>query len=280
MKNNKLIIFFILFVCFCFTTCDNQIINKWWVEEEPDYDYVALIKDVPYMVYETIIEEKIIEKIVEKEIIITVEMPQVIVEYVVVEKPVPPEILMQYIDIIGIEFVLFSGDATEYNGLHGAHGSTDLTPQEQKTNNEIVLDTVKELNDHPEYFLILHGHANPVTNTRSETDELIQISTARAASVRDAVAAVYTNGDGELPGIFDPPSTLPPSHHIPIMSSPHPLEKRMTTRGYGGERNMAGPSSSYAALNRRVEAILFTIRTEAQVADPPVQPLPGAPLNH
>ena len=280
MKNKKLFVFILLLIFAVFTTCDNPVINKWWVEEEPDYDYVALIKDIPYLIYETIIEEQIIEKIVREEIIITVEMPQIIVEYVEVEKPVPPEILMQYIDIIGIEFVLFSGDATEYNGLHGAHGSTDLTPQEQRTNNEIVLDMVKELNDHPEYFLILHGHANPVLNTRSETDELIQISTARAASVRDAVAAVYTNGDGELPGIYDPPSTLPPSHNIPVMPSPHPLEKRMTTKGYGGERNMAGPSSSYAALNRRVEAILFTIRSERQQAEAPVPPAPGTPLNY
>jgi hypothetical protein len=45
----------------------------------------------------------------------------------------------------------------------------------------------------------------------------------------------------------------------------------MTTRGYGGGRNIAGSSQTYAGLNRRVEAILFKV-TENAGAKMPVAP--------
>jgi flagellar motor protein MotB len=90
-------------------------------------------------------------------------------------------------------------------------------------------------------MLILHGNANPVTGTEEEKDELIEISNKRAVSVAEALNAEYEKLPGSAAGVY-------PS-------------ERVTTSGYGGERNLAEGSTSYAGLNRRVEMILFRIET-------------------
>jgi hypothetical protein len=173
-----------------------------------------------------------------------------------IEKPMPPEILMQYIEILSIEFIIFSGNQTNYNWPSTIIGGTSLTIQEQSTNNDIVQDIVDELRNNNDYFLILHGHSNPVNFTQSELEELSVISTERAVAVQNAVAMEY-NGKP-----LASPSTPPPSQFIPPISAGHDLIGRISTKGYGGGRNVAGPSSSYAGLNRRVEAILFKITEE------------------
>jgi outer membrane protein OmpA-like peptidoglycan-associated protein len=85
-----------------------------------------------------------------------------------------------------------------------------------------------------DYMLILHGHANPVTGTAAEAVQLAQISLDRANSVKEKLKTVYTGDES--------------------------LDNRITTKGYGGMRNVSTTgSSAYSSLNRRVEAILFTI---------------------
>ena len=262
MKKRKAFFIFciLMLVCAGFSTCKNPVIEKWWGdEEEEDFNYVAMIKDVPYLVYETIIEK---EYIYEE---IKVSYP----EYVIL----PPEILMQHIDIKGIEFILFSGDQTKYNWSAKNPAITHLTVPEQTTNNEIINDMVSELktNDgtggNPTYYLILHGHANPVFGTAAETAELNMISTGRANSAFDALKSAYNSNltatqsyssgpigsvgsDGLGPNY--PPGSTPPAD----------FTDRVTTKGYGGGRNLSGPSSTYAGLNRRVEAILFTVEID------------------
>jgi outer membrane protein OmpA-like peptidoglycan-associated protein len=87
-----------------------------------------------------------------------------------------------------------------------------------------------------DYMLILHGHANPVTGDAAEAVQLTQMSLARADSVKNMLASIYTGGE--------------------------PLDNRITTKGFGGDRNVSVSGSSvYSSLNRRVEAILFTIAT-------------------
>ena len=261
MKKRKVLFIFglIVLVCTCFTTCqnpsfENPIIEKWWVAEE-DQEYKAIMKNIPLYVYETILEtEYIYEKVFEY---ITINNPQVIV----VEKPLPPDVMLQYINIISIEFIIFSGNQTEYNVKSEVVRGTDLTEQEQKTNNKIVTEMEHEL-ENPDYFLILLGHANPVYGTDAEIAELTQISTDRATDVRDAIAWVH---DGKsLPAVSNPP---PSSNSIGVMDPNHEYAKRISTKGYGGGRNISSSSSSYAGLNRRVEVILFTIDTVVTVKD-------------
>lgn len=250
MKKRNVFIFLGLTVLVCafFTTCDNPIMDKWWVSKDnPDYAYVPITKDVPELVYETVVET------------------------IYVDKPLPPEVLMQYISIINIEYLIFSGDQTQYNYPKGTNATSNLTLQEQESNNSIVKQLVETLeendgnNGHQKYYLLLHGHANPVYNTSEEIAELTQISTERAESVRDAMALYEINHSG-LPAPTDPPTaygTLTP------MAKDDPLAGQITVKGYGGGRNMSGTSSSYAGLNRRVEAILF------MVTDPSAEPDKG-----
>ena len=238
-----------------FVTCENQIMETWWgMKEQRDvYDYVAIIKDTPYLVFETIVEERTIYQ----EIIIYYP------EYI--DRPLPPEILLQHIDIKSIEFIIFSGDQTEYNWPAAGGAVSNLTEQEQLTNNKILKDVWEALktndggDDYPEkYFLILHGHANPLSGTASEAAELEKISNARATAVRNAIGHGYNGGTmpiSAVPGVN-------PSPNITnyIMPQTHDLSDRITTRGYGGDKNIASSNSlTYAGLNRRVEAILFTI---------------------
>jgi len=253
---NAFYIFGLAFAFLCFSTCDfeNPIIGQWWEEEEEeDYNYVAIIKDVPLLIYETIIEtETIYETIIQQ-------LPPEIIteyEYVYIDRPLPPEILLQHIDIISIEFIIFSGDQVKYNWPAKPPANSNVTLQEQNTNNEIVGQVVNALKENEEYFLILHGHANALTGSMQEVSELTQISNDRAESVRDAIAWVY-NGNSLPPGTNPPLETV-----IEEMDTSHDLAARTTTRGYGGGRSIAGSSTAYAGLNRRVEAILFKISVE------------------
>ena len=222
-KNAALVFGLVLLICVCFTTCENPVMKKWWVDPaaaaEPEPDYIAITKTIAQLVYETIIE---------KEYIYEQLPPQIITA--------PPEIMLQYIDIINIEYIIFAGDSVIYNQVISPTGGTPLTTQEENSNKSIVTAMAGELNNtgNEGYMLILHGHANPVTGTVAEAIELAQISLARANAVADE-----------------------------FKESPYSIASdRITTKGYGGGRNISGASTSYASLNRRVEAILFQILDE------------------
>jgi len=219
---------------------ENPIIEKWWGSEEPEY--YAIIKSTPIFIYETIVEEKVIYK----EIVEYIQLPpEKITEYVDVDKTLPPEILLQYITVINVEFILFSGDQSVYNADSNVQSGTNLTDGEKATNNKIVSETADILSKNTDHLVILHGHANPITNTASEILELQTLSLARANQVADKLRSNY-------PG------------------SPADLNSRMTTRGYGGGRNISGSSSSsYSGLNRRVEIMLIKIETLPSDAVPP-----------
>ena len=348
MKNKMLITIssLITFVLFCLASCDmtNPIMEKWW-EEKPKKDeeseYIALIKNVPQVSYETIIKEKIVyqtvfvqlppetvyetiyvdkpiyeyiyiqlppEVIYEtveviKEIPTYITVYQTITEFIDVPTPpskesviqwlkdpanendveeiiriikdqipvdvikeiikeIPPKDIMEYltdeqiqyivskqppqkifqsIKIIGIEYVIFAGDSSVVNGPHGPSANTDLTPQETAYNTSTIQEMAKLLNKNPTYIAMLHGHANPVTFTDGEKGDLIKLSNDRANDVRRVLLAEYE----KLPINPDNPS----------------FDDRVSTSGYGGEKVLFGNNTSYTALNRRVEMILFEIVT-------------------
>jgi hypothetical protein len=297
MMKNIYIFGVIALICACVSSCelDNPIMEKWWEEPEPEEPlYVPIIKTLPpeyiretieddHYIYQTIYQKLPPEVIVEQlppKVIIEQLPPEVIIQYVtdedirksiqeappekileyltdeqiayitsqippkviveqlppeVIIQQLPPEILLQSISIVDIEYIIFSGDATAYNGSSPTPGGTSLTTQEKATNDDIIKGMAEMLKS-SDYMLILHGHANPVTFSKEEADQLTQISLDRANAVKTRLASLYAGTE--------------------------PLNNRITTKGYGGERNISVSGSSvYSSLNRRVEAILFTIVT-------------------
>ncbi|MCL2209855.1 MAG: hypothetical protein FWC19_07305 [Treponema sp.] len=240
-KNFFLSAVMIILSCIYFTTCENPIMEKWWEEE---LEYIAIIKEVPVFIYETIIQEKTIYETV------YVQLPPEI-QIVYVDKLVPQEVLLQYINILDIQFIIFAGESIEFNGPPGREGApstTALTNQEKKTNESVISYFAEELSRNDRNcFAIFHGHANLLTGTAEEALELEFISTSRAEDVVRELKEVY-----EEEGYGDAKTDL---------------ENRVTAKGYGGEMSISSSTSSYAGLNRRVEAILFMIETEKVAAD-------------
>ena len=228
-KKAKLVHVFIILACVFNITCSNPIMEKWWIEEPEDPYYIAITKSVPQIVYETIIEDHNIYYTIYEKL-----PPEIQTVYV----QVPPEILLQYIDIINIEFIIFAGDSKTYGEKNSPTGGTSLTAQEMTSNDSIINAVAGNLEDNTDYMLILHGHANPVTGTAAEALELAELSKSRADSVK---------------------SELLKNNYYSSGSIPLDLNNRITTRGYGGGRNISGSSSTYAGLNRRVEVILFEV---------------------
>jgi len=244
-RNVFFAIMLIVMVSLCFTTCENPIIKRWW--GDPDPDYISILKTVP--VIEIIYEE--IEKIVEIYL--------------------PPEKQLQTIKIINIEYVLFSGDQSGYN-MNSVSG-TSLSPEERKSNELNIEGMAEALEanqgkvrgvlgdgdaDDPEYMIILHGHANPVTFEQGDIGDLMELSKNRAYQVAVRLNQIYTGS----PYNPDPPASSGPLvvPDPPLSGIDPELEGRVSVTWYGGERNLG--SSSYAGLNRRVEMILIEILTE------------------
>ena len=221
-----------------------QIIE--YIKENPEIIIEIIRED--NTIYETI-KEIILEHLTEEEIkeIIKNIPPEVICEYLTEEQikyiisQQPPEIILQNISIIVIEYIIFAGESSEFNGPPGLRGTTALTPQEMNSNMGNVIVIAQALVNNPNFMLILHGNANPVTGTEEEKVELIEISNKRAVSVAKVLDEEYRKLPAGAAGVY-------PSN-------------RVTTSGYGGERNLVEGSTSYAGLNRRVEMILFRVET-------------------
>jgi hypothetical protein len=156
------------------------------------------------------------------------------VKYIIQQQP--PQVILQTIDIIDIEYIIFSGDASAYNG-NSPSGGTSLSTQEKNTNDTIITAMAKALKDNPDYLVILHGHANPVTYSPTEIAELMSISTTRANAVDTALKAKFSDLGGNTAG----------------------WGTRVSASGYGGEKNLSVTNSTYAGLNRRVEMILVRV---------------------
>ena len=226
-KKNIKLIFGLLVLVVGFTTCQNEIMEKWWVKGDDDPEYIALMKQLPIL--------------------------EVVKETVKEEISLPPGKVLQNIKIINIEYILFSGESFMYNGLPYAGATTNLTDAERKSNNTNILAMAEELRDFPQYQLILHGHANPVFGTDQEKGDLMLLSTNRALAVRAILMDLYDDG---VTAFNNPPfgsAFTPSASQMPLNSS------RLGVRGYGGGRNLG--SASYAGLNRRVEMILIQIET-------------------
>jgi len=191
-----------------------------WLEDPANKDKVIeIIKKIP--------PEEIVKYLTDEQI-----------QYIVSQQP--PQMILQSIKIIGIEYVIFAGDSSTYNGPPGPSANTSLTDEEKKFNDTTVQAMAKLMVDKSTYIAMLHGHANPVTFTDGEKGDLIKLSTDRANAVRQVLLTEYNK-------------LTPPDKPT--------FDERVSTSGYGGEKVLFGNNTQYTALNRRVEMILFEIVT-------------------
>jgi len=333
MKNSKLIYCLTALACVCFISCsfENPIMEKWWQESEPEeVEYVPIVKMIPQVTYETLIEHEYIYKDifiqlppevihdtiveeVQKEVPVYIyetiieKVPEIVYEtiteyqtvYKEVEKIVPspptkediiqyikdhpsdvieiikqdpnwkeilkeiikdippeemityltedqikyiinqqpPQIILQTINIIDIEYIIFSGDQKDYNKGAPTATGTSLTPQEITSNDTTITAMAQALKDHPDYLMILHGHANPTTSAPGEIPALTQLSLDRANDVNRVLKAKFVQLGGDAAN----------------------WDTRVSAKGYGGEKNLSVTNSTYAGLNRRVEMILVRV---------------------
>jgi len=156
------------------------------------------------------------------------------IQYILEQQPA--HVILQTINIIDIEYIIFAGNAEAYNGPHGDGGNTDLTDEEKSSNDKSVAAIAKALKDNPDYLIMLHGHANPTEFTESEKDKLEALSLSRANAV-----------EAELKTQFKK------------LSGTDIEDTRVSVSGYGGEKTLYGSNTAYAALNRRVEMILIRL---------------------
>jgi hypothetical protein len=184
-----------------------------------DPDYIEILKEIIH----SIPPEEITKYLTDEQI-----------KYIISQQP--PQVILQTIEIIDIEYIIFSGDAFVYNG-NSPSGGTSLTAQEKNTNETIIAAMAKALVDHSDYLMILHGHANPTTTDPNEINVLKKLSLDRANAV-DAVLKTKFSGLGGNTSGWD---------------------NRVSANGYGGEKNLSVTNSTYAGLNRRVEMILVRV---------------------
>jgi len=314
MKNKNLIIFISILAFTCLiAACENPIMERWWVDNNRshvcppgDPNHVCppgTIILVPSVVVE-IVEKEVIEYIYEY-------IYQIIIpHWPTVPPPSLPaiEVIAEHIHILNIDFIIFAGNQEQFNLGPGAGASTYLTPEETRRNNFIALEMAQSLDyqweriimgsatDEFPYFLILHGHANPVTGTLGEITELTALSENRAASVKremtglgfdntiDPNLNLITSLTDDIPyfppfewgGVFNRPLGSVPGEdglgydRVADADRIATLSDFIRWAGYGGGKTMIGTGSTpYASLNRRVEAILFTIaRDKATPTDP------------
>jgi len=266
VKKMKLLI---VLLCAFLVSCENPIMERWWAGSEPEpeppeREYIPIMKMIPQIIYEIMIQHEIvyntiIERIIEQlppevitrnlsdeEIIELIRQlpPEELLEYLTSEQiryiimQQPPSMILQHVTIIGIEYIIFSGDAEEYNANSPSPSGTSLTAQERNTNNATVTAMARSLADNSEYLMILHGHANPIGNTPDEKAELERISLNRARAVEAELKTRFSTLNGR-----------------------YLEEDRVSTSGYGGEKNLILSGSIYAGLNRRVEMILIRLET-------------------
>jgi Outer membrane protein and related peptidoglycan-associated (lipo)proteins len=213
-----------------------------WLKETATEDNIIEITNIIKEKIPEVVIKNIINNIPPEEIIKYLTDEQI--QYIVSQQPAQSQKILQSIRIIGIEYIIFAGDSSIYNGPHGPSANTSLTAEEISYNDTTVKAMAKLMVENPTYIAMLHGHANPVTFTDGEKGDLIKLSNDRANAVRQVLLTEYNK--------------VPP---IPTNPPNPPFNDRVSTSGYGGEKVLFGNNTTYTALNRRVELILFDIVT-------------------
>jgi len=211
--------------CAFLAACENPIIETWWREtkDEPEPSYHAVLKHLPPEIRYIFIE--VIQTVV---------------------STLPSEKILQNLEIIEIEYIIFAGGQTEYNvKTPGEGASTSLTQAQFDTNNAYLASMTNTLHLNPEFLVVVHGHANPTLQPgqpgfEEDLAECERIAIARARSVAGELARR---------GIT----------WIEDENNPNFSANRIKTNGFAGNRTIADPT--HPELNRRVEVIIVNITT-------------------
>ena len=102
-------------------------------------------------------------------------------EYVSIIRTLPPKEIIKQFTISAVEYVLFGPDTGSYNlGIDS----------DARQINELVIDqTAKLLKENPNFVVRIEGHANPVTLSLSEADELMVLGSLRSNAVAEQLEA-------------------------------------------------------------------------------------------
>jgi len=97
MKNIKLVLIFSIVLCALFAACSNPIMEKWWVQaKEPEIEYVPIVKMIPEVSYQVIIQHEMVYQT------IFVQLPPEVIHDTIVETQtiyekvfvqLPPEVI-------------------------------------------------------------------------------------------------------------------------------------------------------------------------------------------
>ena len=149
MKKKYIILLPLMFVLFFTCNMENPIMEKWWKEQEsieparPETEYIPIIKMIPQMTYEVIIDheivyETIIEKLPPEVIYETITEYEVI--YETVFEKLPPEIIY---DVI-IEYI--NEDIWEFLKEQGSEKIIEFIKElDPDTSKAIIKEIIKEI---------------------------------------------------------------------------------------------------------------------------------------
>jgi len=157
MKGKIFFNFLFLLACVCFVTCENPIMEKWWVD--PEQEYVPITKMVPQVTYETVIEHDIVYKQV------FVQLPPEIVHDTIVkevEKDVPVYIYQTIIEQVPqIIYVNITNNITTNMSYDTINNSINDNAKETVAGPPSEADIIKYIKEHSDEVLnIIKGQDN------------------------------------------------------------------------------------------------------------------------
>jgi len=142
------------------------------------------------------------------------------IEYREIIRIPPPTEIVKRITIVQVEYVIFGPDISAYN---------DGIDADARALNDLVIGhTVEVLKENPNYVVRLEGHANPLTYTPAQFEDLVALSEERADEVAGLLKA----------------------RGVP--------EEQIVVAAFGGART-AARDFDHRNMNRRVELIIKEI---------------------